>query len=68
MGHQRPDKLRSLIERAALQDRIAEMAAEVAQEAERIGQTESANILWVLVRRSRVNAMTLRARTYGFTR
>jgi hypothetical protein len=67
MGYRGTDELRALIERAALQDRIAEMAAEVAQEAERIGQADSANMLWVLVRRSRINAMKLRARTYRFT-
>ena len=55
------------MERASLQERVAEMAAEVAREAERTGQIDSADLLWVLVRRSRVNAMKLRARTWRCT-
>ena len=60
------DDTRTLLERAALQERIAELAAEVAQEAERSGQADSADILWVLVRRSRINALKLRARTHRY--
>ena len=51
-----------LLERAALKDRTAEMAAEVAGEAERAGQTETANKLWLLARRCRVHALELRGR------
>ena len=52
---------RRLTERAAVQERVAERAAEVAQHAEREGQTELADILWCVARRSRVQALKLRA-------
>ena len=58
----RTDAARSLAERAALQERVAAMAAEVAAEAERLDQTDSADLLWMLVRRSRIAALKLRAR------
>jgi hypothetical protein len=55
-GHQR-----RRTERAAVQERVAERAAEVAQQAEREGQAELADILWCVARRSRVQALKLRA-------
>ena len=51
----------TLLERALVQERAAEMAAEVAQEAEHTGQKESAEMLWALVLRCRVHALKLRA-------
>ncbi len=50
-----------LLERASLQDRVAERAAELAQEAERSGQQDTADICWRLVIHSRVRALALRA-------
>jgi hypothetical protein len=58
----RTEATRSLAERIALQERVAQRAAEIAEEAERLGQTDSANLLWMLVRRSRIAALKLRAR------
>ena len=51
----------SKLERAALRDRTAEMAAEVAEEAERTGQMDAANAMWELAHRCRVLALKLRA-------
>ena len=50
-----------LLERASLQDRVAERAAELAQEAERGGQIDTADLCWKVVYHSRVRALTLRA-------
>ena len=61
MGN-RTEAARALAERIALQERVAEMAAEIAAEAERLGRTDSAELLWTLVRRSRIAALKLRAR------
>jgi hypothetical protein len=51
----------SLLERAALRDRTAEMAAEVARDAKRAGQADAADAMWTLARRCRVKALKLRA-------
>jgi hypothetical protein len=51
----------SLLVKAAAQDRVAEMAAETAREAERTGQTDSAQALWMVALRCRVHALKLRA-------
>ena len=56
----RIEDIHSLLERAALQDRTAEMAAEVADEAERTGQVSAAKPMWELARRCRVLALKLR--------
>ena len=50
-----------LLERAALQERTAEMAAELAEEAERTGHGEIAAAMWTRVRRCRVQSLQLRA-------
>ena len=52
----------ALLERAAVQERAAEMAIELAREAESTGQAESAQILWMLVLRCRTRALKLYAR------
>ena len=61
MRIRRIDGFYSLLERAAWQDRAAQMAAEVAQEADRIGSTGTADRMWRLVRRCRIRAIQLRA-------
>jgi hypothetical protein len=50
-----------LLERAALQDQTAEIAIEVAQEAEQTGQIGAARTMWGVVRRCRVEALKARA-------
>jgi len=51
----------SPLERAAVQERTAELAAEVAQEADRTGQKIAAEAMSTLVRRCRVTALMMRA-------
>jgi hypothetical protein len=65
MKIRRIDDFYSLLERAAWQDRAAEMAAEVAQEAERTGVMGTADRMWRLVRRCRIRAIRLRAQDGG---
>jgi hypothetical protein len=65
MKIRRIDDFYSLVERAAWQDRAAEMAAEVAQEADRTGLTCTADRMWRLVRRCRIRAIQLRAQDGG---
>ena len=59
------DDFHSLLERAAWQDRAAEMAAEVAEEADRTGLTSTADRMWRLVRCCRIRAIQLRAQDGG---
>jgi hypothetical protein len=59
------DVRRSLADRAALEDQIADVAAGMARTADLAAKAPWAEVLWTLVRRSRVNAMNLRARAYG---
>ena len=61
----RIDDFHSLLERAAWQDRAAELAAEVAEEADRTGLTSTADRMWRLVRRCRIRAIQLRAQDGG---
>ncbi|HEX2137014.1 MAG TPA: hypothetical protein VHG30_14115 [Microvirga sp.] len=56
-----PFEQRSLIRRAAVQERVAGNAAEVARAADRAGQAASADVFWTIARRSRVQALKLRA-------
>jgi len=51
----------ALLERAALQEHTAEMAAEVALEAERTGQNKTSEVMWEMARRCHVRALKLRA-------
>jgi hypothetical protein len=53
-------ELRSLVKRPAVQEHIAAEAALAAQEADRKGNVELADLLWRFVRRTRVRAMKLR--------
>ena len=53
-------ELRSLVKRPAVQEHIAAEAALAAQEADRKGNVELANLLWRFVRRTRIRAMKLR--------
>ena len=53
-------ELRSLVKRPAVQEHIAAEAALAAQEADRKGNVELADLLWSFVRRTRVRAMKLR--------
>ena len=53
-------ELRSLVKRPAVQEHIAAEAAKAAQEADRKGKVELADLLWSFVRRTRVSAMRLR--------
>jgi len=57
----RIEDIHHLLERAALQDRTAEMAAETAREAERTGLSDSAQALWMVALHCRVHALKLRA-------
>jgi hypothetical protein len=43
------------------------MAAEVAHEADRLGQADTGNTMWRLVRRCRVRALMLRAQARALT-
>ena len=61
MKIRRIDDFYSLLERAAWQDHAAEMTAEVAQKADRIGLTGTADRMWRLVGRCRIRAIQLRA-------
>ena len=56
----RAEEFYSVLERIAVQERTAELAAEVAHEADRTGQTETADTMWKVVRRCRVEAIKLR--------
>jgi hypothetical protein len=56
-------ELRSLVQRPAVQEHIAAEAALAAQEADRKGNGELADLLWSFVRRTRVSAMRLRLLT-----
>lgn len=56
-------ELRSLVKRPAVQEHIAAQAALAAQEADRKGKGELADLLWSFVRRTRVSAMRLRLLT-----
>ena len=51
---------RTLIERADLEDKLAEKAARAAHNADVGGRTALANSLWRLVRRSRARGLMLR--------
>ena len=53
-------ELRSLVKRPAVQEHIAAEAALAAQEADRKGNVELADLLWRFVRRTHVRAMKLR--------
>jgi hypothetical protein len=53
-------KLRLLVNRPAVQVRIAAEAAAAAQEADRRGKVDLADLLWTFVRRTRVRAMSRR--------
>ena len=53
-------ELRSLVKRPAVQEHIAAEVAKAAQEADRKGKGELADLLWSFVRRTRVSAMRLR--------
>lgn len=53
-------ELRSLVKRPAVQEHIAAVAAKAAQEADRKGKVELADLLWSFVRRTRISAMRLR--------
>ena len=53
-------ELRSLVKRPAVQEHIAAEAALAAQEADRKGNVELADLLWRFVRRTRIRAMKLR--------
>ena len=64
----RIEDIHHLLERAALQDRTAEMAAETAREAERTGKTDSAQALWMVALRCRVHALKLRAEAEAYMR
>ena len=50
----------TLVKRTVLQDRVAERAAEIARHADEIGDADTADILWRVVRRSRVQTLKLR--------
>ena len=52
---------RALLQRAALQDRVATRAAAVARQAEQNGDSAAAEIFWRIAHRSRVQALQLRA-------
>ena len=65
MKIRRIDHFYSLVERAAWQDHAAEMAAEIAQEADRTGLTGTADWMWQMVRRCRIRAIQLRAQAGG---
>ena len=56
-------ELRSLVKRPAVQEHIAAEAALAAQDADRKGKGELADLLWSFVRRTRVRAMRLRLLT-----
>ena len=49
------------LERAAVQERTAELAADLARHAEQLGEQKTAEIAWMVVRRSRILALKLRA-------
>jgi hypothetical protein len=53
-------ELRALVKRPSVQEYIAAEAAKAAQEADRTGKVELADLLWRFVRRTRVSAMKLR--------
>jgi hypothetical protein len=61
MEPHRIEEFYSLLWRAALQDRTAETAADVAKEADATRQRRSADLMWRIVRRCRVRALQLRA-------
>jgi hypothetical protein len=61
MDPRRVEEYCALIWRAALQDRTAEMAADIAHEADHTRQVDSAEFMWRLVQRCRVRALKLRA-------
>jgi len=50
-----------LLDRIALQELTAEMAAEIAKQADRAGQVKSADVMWATARRCHVRAPQLRA-------
>jgi hypothetical protein len=60
MEPHRVEEYCSLMWRAAVQDRTADMAAEVAHEADRTRQTYSANTMWRIAHRCRIRALKLR--------
>ena len=55
------DEFCSLMWRAALQDWTAEIASEVAEEAERTAGREAAEIAWMIAHRNRLHALKLQA-------
>ena len=59
--HQRLEQYISLYVRAAHQDSAAELAAEVAREAEHTRHLSTADQMWAVARRCRVAALELRA-------
>ena len=63
----RIEDIHHLLERAALQDRTAEMAAETAREAERTGLSDSAQALWMVALHCHVHALKLRAEAEAHT-
>ena len=52
-------ELRSLVNHPAVQEHIAAEAALAAQQADRMGKVEVADLLWRFVRRTRIRAMKL---------
>ena len=56
-----PVDLCDLLDRIALQEQTAAMAAEIARQADRTGQLKSGDVMWTTVRRCRVRALQLRA-------
>jgi hypothetical protein len=65
MEPQRVEEYCALIWRAALQDRTAEMAADIAHEAVYTRQADSAEFMWRLVHRCRARALKLRAEAHA---
>ena len=57
----------ALMERAAVQEFTAAMAASAAHEAERTGQTDMANVMAATARRCRADAAKLRTRAHAVT-